>query len=114
MKLHPEQRIQIAVCDFCRLYKIPMIHVPNEGKRTAYTGNLLKTMGMRPGFADCFFPRGNNTFKGMFLELKSAKGKPTALQINFLGEMMAEGYFTAITYGIDESLLIIKQFYAIK
>ena len=114
MKLHPEQQIQIAVCDFCRAYKIPFYHIANERKSSMVYGKMLKRMGVVAGFADCFLPRGNATFKGLFLELKSAKGKPTISQINFLGQMMAEGYFTAITYSTDEALLIIKQFYSIK
>ena len=114
MKLHPEQQIQIAVCDFCRIHKIPFYHIANERKSSMVYGKMLKRMGVIAGFADCFFPRGNETFKGMFLELKSAKGKPTASQIDFLGKMMTEGYFTAITYGTNETLLIIKQFYGIK
>ena len=71
-------------------------------------------MGVVAGVSDCFFPRGNDTFKGMFLELKSTKGKPTTSQIDFLGAMMTEGYFTAITYGVDEPLLMIKNFYGLK
>jgi hypothetical protein len=114
MRLHPEQQIQIAVCDFCRIHKIPFYHIANERRCSMVYGKMLKRMGVTTGFADCFLPRGNATFKGLFLELKSAKGKPTASQIDFLGKMMAEGYFTAITYGTDETLLIIKQFYSIK
>jgi len=113
MPAQPEQLLQIAVCRFARLHKIPFLHVANERKASPYFGSLLKDMGVRPGVADCLFPRGNAEFKGLWLELKVAKRKPTPLQTQFLNEMKAEGYQALWCQGIDAAMEIIKDFYSI-
>ena len=51
-----EQQHQIAVVKWANLSKIPLVHVANEGFRSAKTGAILKMMGMRPGFPDLFCP----------------------------------------------------------
>jgi hypothetical protein len=113
MPLLPEQALQLAVCRFAKLHKIPFLHVANERKTSPYFGSLLKDMGVTPGVSDCFFPRGNGKFPGMWLELKAGKAKPTPLQIKFMKEMEAEGYFATWCQGIDAAMEIIKNFYSI-
>ena len=49
MPIMPEQLIQIAVCDFARINKIPFIHIANERKTSAQQGSLLKRMGVLAG-----------------------------------------------------------------
>lgn len=113
MPLKPEQLLQIAVFDFAKLNKLLMIHVPNEGKRTDHGGHLLKRMGLYPGFSDCFFPKSNKSYKGLFIELKIKPNKPTENQIKFLEEMIAIGYDGCVCYSIDEVMSVLKQFYSL-
>jgi hypothetical protein len=114
MALKPETQLQISVKQFCNLHKIPMIHVPNEGLRKKTTGQILQKMGMRKGFSDCFFPKGNDQFSGLFIELKIKPNKPTQHQINFLQEMLSYGYDGCVCYNIDEAMKVIKNFYNLK
>jgi hypothetical protein len=111
MALKPETKLQIAVYKFCVAYKICMIHVPNEGKRKVTTGKILQNMGMRKGFADCFFPKGNDQFKGLFIELKVKPNKPTVDQIKFLQDMLSFGYDACVCYTLDEAIAVISRFY---
>jgi hypothetical protein len=113
MKIKPEEGLQIAVADFARIHKIPFCHIANERKCSYIYGQLLKRMGVKPGFSDCFFPRGNNIFKGLFIELKIKPNKPTPNQLLFLEEMIQEGYAGHIAYSIDEAMTIIKAFYSL-
>lgn len=112
--LKPETLFQIAVKQFCDLHHIPMMHVPNEGKRNQTTGKILQRMGMRKGFSDCFFPKGNQQFKGLFIELKVKPNKLTEHQIAFLEEMLSYGYDACVCYNIDEAMIVIKRFYNLK
>lgn len=112
--LKPETCLQIAVKDFCVVHKIPMYHSPLEGKRSTYNGHILNRMGMTKGFSDCFFPRGNRAFKGMFIELKIKPNKLTVEQSIFLEDMLAEGYDACVCYNIDEAMSVIKKFYNLK
>lgn len=111
MKVGEETIIQINVCEQLRKYKIPFYHFVNEGKRSPQNCSLLKKMGMQSGVSDLFMPRGNQTFKGLWVEIKTLKGRVIASQLQFMNDMIAEGYAAHITRGYDESINIIKNFY---
>jgi hypothetical protein len=111
LKVGEETIIQIKICEDLRKHQIPFYHFVNEGKRTPQNASLLKKMGMTAGISDLFMPRGNQTFKGLWLEIKTDKGRPSPAQLKFQAQMICEGYAANISYGYDESLYIIKNFY---
>jgi len=113
MRIKPEEGLQIAVADFARLNKLPFKHFANERKCSFIYGQLLKRMGVSAGVSDCFFPRGNDTFKGLWIELKIKPNKPTTNQLKFLEEMIEEGYAGHVAYSLDEAMAIIKAFYSL-
>jgi hypothetical protein len=83
---------QMALVKWCRLMKIPVIHIANEGKRSFAMASWLKSMGMRAGVADLFIARPRLPYAGYWIEMKRAGNKPTALQTLFLEDMRLEGY----------------------
>ena len=70
-------------------------------------------MGVVAGFSDIFMPRGNAHFKGLFIELKVGKNKATPAQLDFINDMIAEGYQAMVAYGAEEAILMIRQFYGL-
>jgi hypothetical protein len=105
---------QIIVVDFVKqCTNLPVFHIPNQRQTSPQHGVMLKRMGVKRGVADLFFPRGNQHFKGMFLEMKTSTGKPTKEQIQFLNDMRLENYFCIISYGAQEAIETIKAFYAL-
>ena len=113
MKYTKEGLLQIAVSDFAKLHKLPFLHIANERSCSPIYGQMLKRMGVKAGVSDCFFPRGNDSSKGLWLELKIKPNKPTDSQLKFIQDMIAEGYSADIAYTIDEAIAIIKSFYSI-
>ncbi len=105
-----EAEEQITVIEYCDLKGIPIYHIANEGKRTRYTGDLLKRMGMRTGFPDLCVPVPKGKYHGFYIEMKSASGKPTKDQISWLKRLKTQGYATAICYGADEAIQIIEKY----
>lgn len=101
---------QITVIEYCDIKNIPIYHIANEGKRTKYTGDLLKRMGMRKGFPDLCVPVARGKFHGFYIEMKSASGKPTNDQISWLKRLKAQGYATAICYGSQEAITLIEKY----
>lgn len=114
MKIGPEDSISIVVKEFCDLNKIPLFKIAGERKCSIIYGRLLKQMGVIAGVSDFFFPRGNDQFKGMFLELKAGKNVPTELQRKFMLSMELEGYYCPWTQGIDKALEVICNFYRLR
>ena len=57
-----------------------MYHVPNEGKRNAGGGQILKAAGLRAGVPDVCLPVARFGFNALYIEMKYGKNKPTAAQ----------------------------------
>lgn len=106
---------QIIVMEWVRnRTNLPVIHVANQRQTSPQHGMLLKRMGVRPGVSDMFFPRSGLTAKGLWVELKTKTGKMTPLQIDFLEQMIEEGYAAEVAYGAEEAITKIKKFYDIR
>ena len=99
-----ETEEQIAVIEYCDVYGIPIYHIANEGKRTYYTGNLLRKAGMRKGVPDLCIPLPRGKYHGFYIEMKSEAGKVTKEQTRWLKLLKNNGYATAICYGADEAI----------
>lgn len=68
--------------------------------------------GMLRGVPDLFLPVPKNGYFGLFIEMKSANGKPTADQLSFLNNVGSMGYMTKICYSADEAIKTIEDYYS--
>lgn len=115
MKLSEETIEAIKLAEWLRQNhpELPFFHIAGERKCSPQYGAILKRMGVRAGVADYFFPRGNMTKKGAWLELKTITGKPSPAQREFMRDMVSEGYDFMFAYGSDEAIALIRDFYSI-
>lgn len=105
-----EQKVLFAECT---LRGLQMVHIPNEAKRTARVGALLKAQGMRPGFPDNFFPYARQGYHGLFIELKRAKksaSKVSPEQRQWINSLRAAGYRAEICYGAKEAMTVVTEY----
>ena len=112
---HPERIIQMNLVNWLR-QKHPEIRFQanmSESKSTAAWRSIQHRMGMRKGVSDLFFPESRMEFKGMWLELKADKGRPSKEQIEFIKDMETCGYCGFITFGYEESEEKIKWFFSL-
>lgn len=93
--------------DWCDLAHIPIVHIPNEGKRGLAYANTLKRMGLRPGFPDLFVPLARGGYHGLFVEMKSDKGKPSEKQKEWLRALNKEGYACTVCRSADDAIKMI-------
>ena len=105
-----EEEEQVAVVKWCKLHGVPVVHVPNEGKRSAAAGAALKRAGMQSGFPDLFIPKPVNGYHGLMIEMKVGKNKPTANQIEWLKTLAGEGYATCVRWGSDSTIQTIERY----
>jgi len=106
-----ESSIQKAIIKWVSLHpslRNIVIHIPNEGKRTASYGKSLKEIGMRPGVSDLFIAMMRHGYGGAWIELKSKNGILSDYQKKFLKDMAEQNYFTKTCYSIEETIEIIK------
>lgn len=122
-----EDNIQKAIMTWARWQKLDPIgidgklsdfihHSPNGGFRNKSEGANFKRMGTKAGFPDLFvfIPKGE--YHGLFIELKTPKGKSRqAGQVSDNQEMMIDrlnsiGYKAVVCYGYDETVQAIKEY----
>ena len=101
---------QAAVVEWCELFGLPIVHIPNEGKRSKSYGATLKRAGMRKGFPDLFLPLAKRGYHGFFIEMKYGKGRLSQEQGKWLSELKNNGYATAVCYSADDAVRLIKKY----
>lgn len=92
-----------------------LIKIPNEGKRSFYVGKKFKKEGLRKGAFDLFLAipvlMGIGSLShGMFIEVKSKKGKLSNEQYFFQEAMINNGYRCAMVKTVDEGIQAIKEY----
>ena len=103
---------QEAVVQFCELMRIPVVHIPNEGKRSAAYAAQMKRMGLAKGFPDLFIPVAASGFHGLFIELKrDRKASATETQKVWLEYLNKEGYRAAVCHGSEEAMKEIENYF---
>lgn len=105
-----EDAEQEAVVEYCELLHIPIVHIPNEGKRSLSYAARMKRMGLRSGFPDLLVPLARGGYHGLFIEMKYGKNKTTKEQKEWLERLSAEGYACAVCYNAAEAIKTIESY----
>lgn len=85
-------------------------HSPNGGKRNAIEAAKFKAMGVRAGFPDLILCVARGKYHGLFIELKTAKGRQTENQKGFQKALEAQGYRYEVVRSLDEFRRIVTQY----
>jgi|SRR5580692_10985041 hypothetical protein len=111
-KLKPEQNLQIQVHQWFVLqypmHKQEFHHFANERKCSKLYGYFLGLMGVKPGVADIFIDVPSNGYRGLWMELKVDKNRPTSAQNQFLSRKREIGYATLCVVGFDAAKAFIE------
>lgn len=86
------------------------MHIPNERKQKPIWGYILRLMGLLKGASDLFMAAPAGEFHGLFVEVKTKKGRLTENQKQFLRDMEIQGYKTAVAFGAEELIKIFKDY----
>ena len=100
-----EHQIQSLLFKWFKLQhpKLVMFAIPNAAKRSYAQASYMKSEGLVAGIADIFLMCPKSSYHGMFIELKSAKGKLSDSQKEFMGLAILMGYKAVVCYGFDEA-----------
>lgn len=87
-----------------------MYHIPNEGKRSRFTGARMKEAGLKSGVPDIHLPVARGGYIGLYIENKYGKNKPTQNQKTWLRALRDAGHFTAVCYGWEQAKKLIEEY----
>ena len=76
-----------------------LFHIPNGGTRHPAEAMHLKKMGVKPGVPDLFLPYPVQPYHGLWIEMKSMTGRPTALQKEWIETLRKFGYAAYVCKG---------------
>lgn len=80
-----------------------LFHCPNGGKRDAITGGQMRALGVKPGVPDLLLPVRSALFSGLAIEMKSATGKTTPAQDNWLDLLSRNGWCVTVARSANEA-----------
>ena len=80
-----------------------LFHIPNGGKRGIREAARFKAMGVKSGVPDYFLPVARNRIHGMFIEMKSAKGKLSENQQHWRVALTDQNYRFVVCYSWTEA-----------
>lgn len=116
--LNIESRIQQACVRWFRLryprYAGLLYAIPNGGKRNAVTGAILKAEGALAGVADLFLSVPNRFYHGLYIELKTPKGRQRVSQKAFQEAVEGEGYKYALCRSLDDFVAEVERYLRFK
>ena len=88
-----------------------LYHIPNEGKRKRITGARMKAEGLKSGVPDICLPVARGGHHGLYIELKRRKdSKVTKEQLEWIADLVAQGYVAAVCRGCDEAISLITRY----
>ncbi len=92
-----------------------MLHNSLNGVKLSKTqAGKAKVSGMLSGVPDLFLPLPKNGHHGLYIEMKSEKGRLTENQQWFLSNAESLGYKTAVCYSAKEAIDAIEAYYSDK
>lgn len=116
---HTETNYQQQVVEWARLAhmsgkypNLDMLHCSLNGVKLSGTqAKIAKGQGMLSGVPDLFLPVPKNGFHGLFIEMKSGKGRLSTNQTCFLSKVELLGYKIAVCYSANEAIKTIENYY---
>jgi hypothetical protein len=109
---------QKALVKWAALKNIQLVHIPNEGKRSAREGVNLRLAGLSRGFPDLLLPQAKGGYFGLFLEMKqNRRYRPSEMkspswkaQLEWIQKLVAFGYYAKICFGWEDGMQTIDRY----
>jgi len=110
--IHEESKIQIACVKWFRLqYPLHnLFAIPNGGRRGKIEAAIMKGEGVLAGVADLFLSNPSKGFHGLYIEMKTQKGKQNPNQIAFQRKVELSGYRYVICRSLDDFIEEVNKY----
>lgn len=87
-----------------------LYHTPNGGYRNVAEAAHFKRMGVKPGVPDLFLPYPCGGWSGLWLEMKTDKGRATSCQRDWIEYLRDAGYCAYICHNAGEAINAIETY----
>ena len=109
-----EHEIQSAFFDWARLHSEARraYAIPNGGGRSKAQAGRLKAEGVRAGVLDVHLPVPRGGAHGLWIEFKSAKGRPSAEQALEIDALVRDGYAVCLAKTTEGAIDVTTRYLA--
>lgn len=113
-----ESEEQTAIIEWANImqHRVPelalLYHVPNGGSRNVVEAKRLKAQGVKPGVPDLVLPVARGKYHGLYIELKTLRGRVSDTQKQWLDALRNQGYAAIVCRGADEAIAMIAKYLA--
>jgi len=107
-----EHQIQAGIVRWARLAAPQWLlyAIPNGGHRHIATAAKLKAEGVLAGVPDLFLPVARCGCHGLYLEVKTPKGRLSEAQATMVTELAFQDYRVRIVRSVDEGVREITEY----
>ncbi len=110
-----EHTEQVKLCTFARMKAQEqgftelalLFAIPNGGQRHKAVAGKMKAEGVRPGVPDLFLPVARGGFHGLFVEMKTLKGRVQPVQVEWHKVLEAQGFCVKVCYGYNAAVVTL-------
>ena len=81
-----------------------LFHIPNGGSRNIAEAANLKRMGVKAGVPDLCLPYPSKGYHGLWIEMKTDKGRQTGSQKEWAEWLNDNGYMAVVCHGYGEAI----------
>jgi hypothetical protein len=114
MRNEHEHRLQTVLAMYLDLHNYTFFAIPNGGWRNKAVAGKLKAEGVKAGVADMLILLPNQTFHGLFIEVKIVGNYQQPNQKEFEAKARDCGYEYLIVRSLDELIEKLKYYEANK
>lgn len=113
-----ESEEQAAIIEWANImqHRVPelalLYHVPNGGSRNVIEAKRLKAQGVKPGVPDLVLPVARGKYHGLYIELKTLRGRVSDAQKQWIDALRNQGYAAIVCRGADEAIAMIAKYLA--
>lgn len=85
-----------------------LFHIPNGGTRDPVEAAHLKAQGVKRGIPDLCLPVARHGYHGLFMEMKTPKGRVSSEQKWWDAKLTEQGYLWCVCYGWEEAVKTLE------
>jgi hypothetical protein len=105
-----EDNFQQAIALYLDSLGLLWMHPPNEIRAKPQYLKKRKAMGVKSGVPDIIVFTPNKKYIGLAIELKVGYNKPTDNQLKWLDDLKKIGYYTLVSYSLEEVIDIVEAY----
>ncbi len=108
---HQEAIFEWASYQKARMPELELLHhIPNGGRRDKAEAVAFKRRGVKAGVPDLCLPVARGNFHGLYIELKTEKGRLTKTQKLWIERLTKQGYFAKVCYGWKDAIETLEYY----